>query len=173
MLRLLSSYGFPPALALPNRFGAIIEPLYDAALTPSSALARGWYGRDEVEPVRSKSWVRTSGMREDINIGNHDVFEFVERGENPRTGTIFLSGFGYETSHLRLATMADPRFASMLHVLNIKEHSSKLPFDRDEEVKRMVENEQLLPAAVLTLQRAKAVCQACANRSLPGCAYDC
>jgi hypothetical protein len=47
-------------------------PAYDGgALTMARALRLSWYGRAAVEPPRGKSFVRTFGQPEDVNVGNH------------------------------------------------------------------------------------------------------
>jgi len=174
LLQLFGRYGFPPTLALPNRFGAVVPPLPDGVLAPSSALARAWLGRDEVEPARSKSWHRTMGMREDINVGNHDMFAFKEHSEHPRTGTVVMSGNGYETRSLRLATYALEADATMLHVFNFKEHVSKLPFDQVEAVANMTARNAQRGDARLVFERARQACLACpVGAAAPGCGYEC
>ena len=174
LLALLGRYGFPPALALGNRFGAVVEPDLKNALTPSSALDRRWYARAELEQERSKTWVRTMRMREDINVGNHDLFVMVQHSAHPRTGTVFLSGSGYETQNLRQAVHAEREDASFLHVLNFKEHSSKLPFQREKEIARMVEGDMRVPEVAMTFKRAQEMCRACrAGAASPGCGYAC
>ena len=172
MLQLIGRYGFPLALSLQNRFGAVMEPANGQALPLTAALERYWYGRAELEMARGKSWVRTVNPREDINIGNHDVFYFVSYSVHPKTGTVVQSGSGYETLRLRLATHAVAEDASMLHVLNFKPHHSKLPFNETEAEVEMVANKRLLPVAMLTLARARELCLNCIPGE-PGCGYAC
>jgi hypothetical protein len=175
LLQLFGMYGLPPTVALPNRFGAVVEPLYSAALSPSTALARSWYGREEVESARSKSWHRTMGMREDINLGNHDLFVFKELREDPTTGTVLMSGSGYEMLRMRQAIYTLEADATMLHVFNFKEHVSKLPFDQSEAVANMTLRAVQRGEARAMFERARELCLACPQgvAAAPGCGYEC
>ena len=174
LLQLFGRYGFPPTLALPNRFGAVVPPLPDGVLAPTSALARAWFGLQAVDPVRGKSWVRTMGMRDDMNVGNHDVFTMVERREHPRTGTVVMSGNGYETAGLRTATCALEADASMLHILNFRPHHSRLPINETEAMREMTTRNVQREDARLVFERARQACLACPpGAAAPGCGYEC
>lgn len=171
-LQVLGRYGFPPALALSNQFGALVDPLYEGVLTPSVGLARRWYVRDELEPLRSKSFVRTVLQWEDVNVGNHNLWPMINHVEMPKTGTVYVAGSGYETRNQALATRAVAVDATFLHVLNFKDHSSKMQFDLDEEIAKLVEGKRTKPAVDAVIREAEARCLAC-SAGEPGCGYDC
>jgi hypothetical protein len=173
-LLLLARYGFPTALALDNRFGALTSPTGGKPMSLSDALTRKWYARLESEPKRAKSIIRTfRHSRDDVNVGNHVLWPFTSIETNSRTGTMLMSGSGYETFHLALSTHPHPHDASMLHVLNFKDHNSKLPFDPHVEIDKMVAADAQLPEAVKVFRAARAACTACTGARAPGCGYDC
>lgn len=153
LLMLLGRYGYPPALILANRFGAV-RPTPPFGSTLADAANREWYARNVTERARGKTWVRTMNMREDMNIGNHNVFEFAQIASNLRTGTVHMSGHGYETSHLKLGIHAEPEHASFLHALNLREHVSKLDLNVESEVFSMVRAGNEATSVMLTFQRA-------------------